>query len=57
MFLFDSSLQCSIYSMPCVSSLGVMIAANVERVCEEAELAFLLLHLRSVVDYCFTVER
>jgi hypothetical protein len=33
------------------------LAANGERICEEAELDILVLHLHSVVDYCFTVER
>jgi hypothetical protein len=33
------------------------LIANVERICEEAVLIFLLLHLPSVVDYCFAVER
>jgi hypothetical protein len=32
-------------------------SANVERICDEAVLAFLSLHFRSFVDYCFTVER
>jgi hypothetical protein len=38
--------------------VGMMkIAAIVERICEEAELVFQLLHLHATDDYCFTVER
>ena len=33
------------------------VTYNVERICEEAEIMFLLPHLRTFVDYCYEVER
>jgi hypothetical protein len=37
--------------------MSVAMTANRERICEEVKLDVMLLQLRSVVDYCFTVER
>jgi hypothetical protein len=34
-----------------------LLACNAERICEEAEVAILLLHLRCAVELCFVVER